>query len=262
MVSSFSHSFYFSPSKRRRALPSLAILLCVLFGCAAETSRPVVRSVPRSERTDLVVLDFVNNTSGARASEFQPWELGLASMMMTDLESMGLFNIISRDDVRDISRKRGLQLKRVQTEENALEVGRLVSARYVLAGSFLEMTGKLRVEARVFSVEQGMQLGAASVDGKTDEFFELQKQLVIEISPYLEAVLDDAETSIIAMNIETTSVHASLNNYAGEIAVLQAQECRERGEPQRADKFLEEAKHKFQTALKHDPDYKLSLIHI
>ncbi|MBW1742347.1 MAG: hypothetical protein JRJ47_02810 [Deltaproteobacteria bacterium] len=205
---------------------------------------------------DLVVLDFVNNTSGARAAEFQPWELGLASMMMTDLESMGLFNIISRENVRDASKKRGLRLTNVQAEENALEVGRLVAARYVLAGSFLEMSGKLRVEATVFSVEQGMQLGAASVNGKTDEFFELQKELVIEISPYLEAVLDHAETSIIATNIETTSVHASLNNYAGEIAVLQAQECRERGEPQRADAFLEEAKDKFQTALKHDPNYK------
>jgi TolB-like protein len=205
---------------------------------------------------DLVVLDFVNNTAGDKAKEFQPWELGLASMMMTDLESMGLFNIISRDDVRDVSRKRGLRFTSGKTEENALELGRLVAARYVLAGSFLEMGGKLRVEARVFSVEQGVQLGAASVNGKTNEFFELQKQLVIEISPYLETVLDDAEASIIAANIETTSVSASLNNYAGEIAVLQAQECRERGEPQRADEYLEEAKQKFEIALKHDPDYK------
>jgi TolB-like protein len=202
------------------------------------------------------VLDFENNTSGARASEFQPWELGLASMMMTDLEAIGLFNIVSRDNVREVSMKRGLRITSLQTDENALEVGRLVAAKYVLAGSFLEMSGKLRVEARVFSVEQGVQLGAASVDGRTDEFFELQKKLVIAISPYLEAVLDDAETSMIAMNIETTSVHASLNNYAGEIAVLQAQECKERGEPQRADAFLEKAKDKFQTALKHDPDYK------
>jgi TolB-like protein len=205
---------------------------------------------------DLVVLDFENNTSGARAAEFQPWELGLASMMMTDLEAIGLFNIISRDNVREVSRKRGLRITSLRTDENALEVGRLVAAKYVLVGSFLEMSGKLRVEARVFSVEQGIQLGAASVDGKTSEFFELQKQLVISISPYLEAVLDDTEASLIAMNIETTSVNASLNNYAGEIAVLQAQECRERGEPQRADAFIEEAKHKFQTALKHDPDYK------
>ncbi|MBW1743653.1 MAG: hypothetical protein JRJ47_09530 [Deltaproteobacteria bacterium] len=216
----------------------------------------MVRSVPRSERMDLVVLDFVNNTSGERAKEFQPWELGLASMMMTDLESMGLFNIINRDDVRDISRKRGIAFSSIQTDENTLEIGRLVAARYVFTGSFLELSGKLRVEARVFSVDQGMQLGAAAVSGKTQEFFELQKQLVIEISKYLEAVLDDAEASIIAENIETTSIHASLNNYAGEIAVLQAQECRERGEPQRADEFLEEAKGKFEIALKHDPNYK------
>jgi TolB-like protein len=205
---------------------------------------------------DLVVLNFVNHTPGERAQEFQPWELGLASMMMTDLESMGLFNIITKEDVSQISRKRGIRVSRLQTEADALKVGELVAAKYALSGSFVEMNGKLRIEARVFSIEQGTQLGAGSVTGKTDKFFELQKSLVLEISKYMEAMLDETEASVITRTVETTSVHASLNNYAGEIAVLQAQEYKERGEPRRANQLLEKAKERFQIALKHDPDYK------
>lgn len=237
---------------RLRILFSIAIVWSGLSACSKE----MPQSVPRSERADLAVLNFVNNTPGERATEFEPWELGLASMMMTDLESIGLFNIISRDDLRDVSSKRGIQIGAVQTDTAALEVGRLLAARYVLSGSFVEMGGDLRVEARVFSVEQGIQLGAASVTGKTERFFELQKQLVFKVSKYLEAMLDEAELSIIERNVETRSVHASLNNYAGEIAVLQAQEYRERGEPKRADALLEEAKGRFQDALKHDPGYE------
>ena len=250
-------SYYFFCFQRThtkwRILSSLVVVLFILLSaCASKTPR----SVPRSERMDLVVLNFMNNTSGEKAKEFQPWELGLASMMMTDLESIGLFNIISREDVREVSRKRGIRVSSAQTETDALDVGELVAAKYALSGSFVEMNGKLRIEARVFSVDQGMQLGAGSVTGRTDKFFELQKQLVLEISKYMEAMLDETEASIITRNVETTSVHASLNNYAGEIAVLQAQEYKERGEPTRVNELLEKAKERFEKALKHDPNYK------
>ncbi len=239
-----------------RILFSSLFILCILFGCAVGPRKPVLRKIPRSERSDLVVLNFRNDTAKNRAKEFQPWELGLASMMMTDLESIGLFNIISSKDVTDVSRNRGLRIAGIETEADTLEVGKLVSAKYALTGSFVEMGGELRMEARVFLVEKGMQLGAASVMGKTETFFDLEKQLVIKILKYLEAALNDEETSKIAENIETRSINASLNNYAGEIKVIRADELKERGEIKEADKELQEAKKNFKTALKHDPNYK------
>ena len=231
-------------------------MFCILFSCATEPKRLELRKIPRLERKGLIVFNFKNNTQANRSRQFQPWEFGLASMMMTDLESIGLFNIISQEKMREISKKKGLQLSSIQTEADTLEVGKLVGAKYVLSGSFVEMKGKLRLEARVFSIEKGMQLGAASVTGRTDKYFELEKQLVLKVSKYLEAMLDEAEASIIVKNIETTSINASLNNYAGEIAVFKADEMKERGKTNEAEALLVSAEKKFRTALRYDPNYE------
>jgi hypothetical protein len=43
------------------------------------------------------------------------------------------------------------------------------------------------------------------VAGKTDGFFELQKELVVKVSAYLDAMLSAEEARLIAKNVETRS---------------------------------------------------------
>ena len=75
------------------------VMLCLCVGCVATPEKKVLRKIPRGERSDLVVLNFKNNSAGSGVEKFQPWELGLASMMMTDLETIGQFNLISSKEV-------------------------------------------------------------------------------------------------------------------------------------------------------------------
>jgi len=220
------------------------------------TEKKLLRKVPRAKRSVLAVLNFRNNTAENRSDKFQPWELGLAAMMLTDLETIGLFNIISTKDIKALSRDLGIEYPEMEAEEDTIKAGKIVSARYVLSGSFMEMDGQLRIEARVFEVETERQVGAASVIGRTNTFFALQKQLVLKVTRYLEAVLSEKEAYIIKGNIETKSVSASLNNYAGEIAVLRAREYKEKGQTQLSETYVEKARRKFETALTHDPEYK------
>ena len=48
----------------------------------------------------------------------------------------------------------------------------------------------------------------------------MQKELVVKITGYLDAMLSAEEARLIAKNVETRSVDASLSNYRGEIAVM------------------------------------------
>jgi len=239
-----------------RILLSSVVVLRILFACTTASNDLVLREIPRSERVGLAVLNFRNTTPKERAEEFQPWEYGIASMFMTDIESIGLFNVISRERLKDILKEQTLQYSGLVDLETAVEVGKLAAAHYILTGSFTEMNGKLRIEAQVFSVEKGTQLGAASVTGETNRFFQIEKQLVLKLSVYLKAILTEEEKAKIAMNIDTRSVNASLSNYSGEIAVLKAHELREKGKMDEADKVLQKAKENFKKALKHDPNYK------
>ena len=47
-------------------------------------------------------------------------------------------------------------------------------------------------------MEQGTKLGTASVTGSTDQFFELVKELFLEVSRFLNAMLTEDEELIIA----------------------------------------------------------------
>lgn len=242
---------------RRIALLTLLIAgtSCTSTGSNA-TAPTVLRSIPRDQRTVLMVLNFKNSGAKEASSEYQPWEHGIASMVMTDLESIGVFNVLSTERLNDILAQQAFQLTGAVDAKSAIKVGEIAAAQYLLTGSFLVINKELYIEATVFSIEKGVALGASSVRGRFDSFFELEKQLVIEMTSYLGVLLDAEEQVWFTAQIETRSVDASLSNYRGEMALLQAKEYRVKGKPDLAAKMIEEARTRFEKALKIDPAYE------
>jgi len=240
----------------------LFVCSAFLFGCSMEGKKPVIRQVARSERVPLLVLNFENTTLKKAAAEYEPWEFGIASMVMTDLETIGLFNIISMERLRDVLKQQAFQMTGLVDEKKAVEVGKIVSAKYILTGSFMELKGSLRIESQLFSVEKGIQMGAASVTGKTETFFDLEKQLVLQLLPNLGAMLNKDEIRRFTGNIETKSVDASLNNYAGEIALQKADIMQTEGQMDFSQRMIEEAKQRFKKALDYDPGYERAKLNL
>jgi len=239
----------------------LVITITIIMAASCQTSgtsgkATVLRDVPRESRTNLMVVNFKNITVKDMADKYQPWEFGLPAMMMTDLESIGLFNILSWERIEDILEQQKLQSLGLVSEEEAVKIGKLAAARFMLSGTFMVVNGSLRIESKIFSIESGTQLSAASVTGKLDRFFDLEKELVIEMTSYLGAALSANERDQIASGIETRSLDASLDNYAGEIAMFEADRMKNRGKTNQADELLNQAKARFEAALNHDPGYE------
>lgn len=235
------------------------LILCTLgfmVACSSAPNVDYIKTVPREERKGLAVFNFVNTSPAAIAEQYQPWALGIPAMLMTDLESIGLFNIVSRERFSDIVKEQQLQASGLVDPETAVQMGKLIAAHYILTGSFSVMEDRMRIETNVYSVESGVQLGAASVEGTTTKFFLLEKHLVIKVTSYLEAMLSDDDVSRLSSNVGTRSIQASLNNYAGEIWLLEAKNLKNKGRTKQADSARESAKKNFKMALKHDPAYQ------
>lgn len=252
---------YFQVERGKKVRIATIAILSILFitGCRITGSHSpgsVLRDIPREERVALMVMNFKNTTSKGTAAEYQPWEFGIPSMIIADLESIGVFNILSWERLKDIMEQQAFQSYGIVDEEKAVEIGKVAAAHYILSGSFIIMSGTLRIESKVFSVEKGTLLGASSVTGKLDRFFELEKQLVIDMTPYLGAMLTPNEATLLADNVETRSVDASLDNYAGEMALLQADQLKAKGDRDTAEKLIEQARVRFENALQHDPTYE------
>jgi TolB-like protein len=231
-------------------------LLQFSFACNAGKSRTALEKIPRSERAGLAILNFKNTTAQERAMKFQPWEYGLAAMLTTDLEEIGVFNIVDRERLRDILKEQELQYSGLVDPNTAVRVGKLIAARYILTGSFTEMNGGLRISAQIFSVEKGIQLGATSIEGETNNFFLVEKKLFVKIIESLEVMVSEEEKAKILGAVETQSVDASLKNYSGEMAIAKAAEFKRMGKKDEAGRLLREAKERFSEALQYDPNYK------
>lgn len=228
-----------------------------VFICSCSSSgAKYLRQIPREARKGLVVLNFKNNTPKSKAAEFEPWEFGIASMIMTDIESIGMFNIISKERLADIMKEQELHMTGLVDAKDMVTLGKMVGAKYILTGAFTEMNGALRLESQVFSVEKGSQLGTAAVNGKTGNFFDIEKDLVTKISTFLDTMLTQEEQQKIMAKVETKSVEASLNNYKGEVAVMEAKSLNKEGKKAEAKKIIAEAKQSFEAAIKIDPAYE------
>jgi len=242
-------------SKAKLLPVGLLCLLVLLNSCGTLSESPSALQKPGLSRKGLAVLNFRNATSKDRADRFQPWEHGLAAMVVTDIQSVGGLNIVSRDRLKDILDEQAFQYSGLVDPDTAVRLGKMVAAHYILTGSFTEINGELRLEAQLFSVEEGRLLDATSVNGATERFFELEKEMVFNISKHLKIVLSADERTKLAGTIETKSVNASLSNYAGEIAVTKADELRKQGKTKEAHEVLEGARNNFKKALSFDPDY-------
>jgi TolB-like protein len=211
---------------------------------------------PRSERPGLAVLKFVNTTPKKRASDLQPWEYGIPAMLTTDLEETAMFNIVDRERINDILKEIELQKSGLVDPKTAVTIGKLTAAKYILTGTFMEMKGQLKITGQVFSVEKGIQLRATSVTGKTENFFMLEKDLFTRVTKIMGVIMDEEKQAKILSTFETTSMYASLKNYAGEIALMMADELRKVGKEGEAEDLQKSAKQNFKEALEYDPNYE------
>ena len=119
-------------------------------------------------------------------------------MIMTDLETVGILNIMGKERFEDVLKEQQFQMSGMVREQDLSTLEEIVGAKYILAGTFMELNGTMRIESQVFPVEQGTKLGTASVTGSTDQFFELVKELFLEVSRFLNAMLTEDEELIIA----------------------------------------------------------------
>ncbi len=231
----------------------IMILLVVLLFLNCGGKQVILRDIPRNRQKSLAVLKFKNQSS---SSEYNPWEMGLSSMLMTDLLKIGVFKIVSRERMKEILKEQQLGLTGIVDTTTAQEIGKVLGAEYILMGTFIEFKGTLRIEAQIFHVEKGTMVKADEITGNTERFFELEKELVYAISQNLEIALSEGEKKQLAKAIETRSVKASLENYDGIEKIEKAQELEKAGKNKEAEKLKKQAKSKFKKALEYDPEYE------
>jgi TolB-like protein len=111
---------------------------------------------------------------------------GLAQILISDLQSYTSdYEVVERERLQEILGELEHSTDARFDASSAAKVGQLLGAQYILLGSFFDLMGTLRIDARLIEVETGRILGSAGKSGPMTDFFAIEAPLAVELGKIL-----------------------------------------------------------------------------
>lgn len=136
-------------------------------GLAAQDTRP-----------GIAVLPFENGGSyGQDKENFEALQRGIPGMLISELSQNPGARVVERAEVQRLLDEQDLGENGRVDAGTAAKVGKLVGARYMIAGTFVDLYGRFRMDARIINVETSEIIKVVKSDGKRDDLFRLIQNL-------------------------------------------------------------------------------------
>ena len=110
----------------------------------------------QDSRPGIAVLPFENGGSyGKDKEDFDALRKGIAATLIYELARNPGARLVEREQTQRLLDEQGLGVAERVDAATAAKVGKLVGARYMITGSFIDLYGDFRVDARIIDVETG-----------------------------------------------------------------------------------------------------------
>ena len=149
----------------------------------------------------LAVVDF-RNASGDRSLD--PWGIGIAEDLSTDLAGVRGINLLERRELQELLKELKFNQSQYVDSAAAQKIGKQLGADYLVVGAYQKFQDALRMNARVVEVETGRDLVGTKAEGK--DLFRLEDQLAESLRRGLTSGLAEEEDSPVTPS--TTSFDA------------------------------------------------------
>src|SRR6266704_3875232 len=128
---------------RARAVLTGLSLVPVLLGAQHQDTRP-----------GIAVLPFNNGGSyGQGKEDFDALERGIAGMMISELSANSAARVVEREQIQHLLDEQNLGAQGRVDAATAAKIGKLVGARYMVMGTFVDFYGDFRVDVRLINTE-------------------------------------------------------------------------------------------------------------
>lgn len=170
---------------RSRLAPLLALALFVLLPWALEAQQEVDR------RPGVAVLPFINGGSyGEGAEDLELLEVGLQQLLLSELAQYDTLRIVDRTILSEAMAEQELGASGRVDAATAAQLGRIVGARYMITGSFIDLSGDFHLNARVVDVETTEYLGTERLRDDRADLYELVVRMA-------EAIVEDVDLPLL-----------------------------------------------------------------
>lgn len=161
---------------RWQPLRSVALLALLAVPMSAQDTRP-----------GIAVMPFDNGGSfGRDAEDFDAMRVGLQAMITTELARNPGARVIDRSALKAILEEQDLGASGRVDPATAARVGRLVGARYMVLGSFIDFYGDVRIDTRIVDVETSEVVKAEAVRDERSNLFDIVTEAADKIMADVE----------------------------------------------------------------------------
>ncbi|MGH7570046.1 MAG: CsgG/HfaB family protein [Gemmatimonadales bacterium] len=135
---------------------------------------PPTPAAGQDTRPGIAVLPFTNGGSyGQDKENFEALQVGLAAMLISELSANPAARVVERETIQRILDEQNLAGQGRVDAQTAARIGKLVGARYVVTGSFIDFYGDFRVDARVVNVETSEIVKTVAERMQRDHLFDI-----------------------------------------------------------------------------------------
>jgi TolB-like protein len=163
----------------------------------------------QDRRPGIAVLAFEDGGSfGQDQENFEALERGIPGMLISELSRHPDVRLVDRAETQRLLDEQDLvELGRVDAA-TAARIGQLVGARYMVFGTFVDLYGRFRVDARIVDVETGEIVHVATANDEREALFQIIVDIADEILRDVELppLPDQPQTGEAARDIPTEAL--------------------------------------------------------
>jgi TolB-like protein len=192
---------------------------------------------------------------GGKTADLDVLRKGLAQMLISDLTGQDGWQVVERERLEAVLTEQKLGKTGKLDKATVAKLGKLLGARYLVMGSYFDLLGALRVDARLVSVQTGEILGSTGFTGKPDDFLTVEQKIAHELDRLLtdRAVAQAGQGRAGAITPKRSARPKAPGRLKTRTAVAYSQALAMLDNGQR-----DKAKAKLQEVVKEQPDFGLA----
>lgn len=126
--------------------------------------------VAQDTRSGMAVMPFTNGGSyGLQAEDYDALEVGMQQMLTTEFAMNGQLRVVDRSRIKELLAEQDLGASGRVDAATAVKVGKIVGAKYMVMGGFIDTYGTMRLDIQIVSVETTEIMKADRFTFKRDE---------------------------------------------------------------------------------------------
>ena len=156
--------------------------LVTLLALAAGFALVAAPARAQDTRPGIAVLPFDNSGSyGQDKENFDALQKGIAGMLISELAANPAARVVEREQIQSLLDEQHLGATGQVDAQTAAKIGKLVGARYIITGTFVDFYGDFRVDLRLVNTETSEIIKVESDRMQRDHLFDIIKSLATRL---------------------------------------------------------------------------------